>query len=39
MMCMKSSSEFWPIDALGFLMGFHISISPVGWRIRKLVRG
>jgi hypothetical protein len=39
MMCMKSRSEFWPVDALGFLMGFHVSIPPVGCRTRKLVRG
>jgi hypothetical protein len=39
MMCMKSSSEFWSFDALDFLMGFHISIPPVGCRTRKLVRG
>jgi hypothetical protein len=39
MMCMKSSSEFWSVDALDFLMGFHISIPPVGCRTRKLVRG
>jgi hypothetical protein len=38
-MCMESSSEFRPVDALGFLMGFHISITPVGCRTRKLVRG
>jgi hypothetical protein len=39
MMCMESSSELWPVDALGFLMGFHVSIPPVGCRNRKLVRG
>jgi hypothetical protein len=39
MMCMESSSELWPVDALKFLMGFHISIPPVGYRTRKLVRG
>jgi hypothetical protein len=39
MRCMESSSEFWPIDALGFLMGFNVSIPPVGCRIRKFVRG
>jgi hypothetical protein len=38
MMCMKSSSEFWPVDALRLLMGFHISIPPVGCRTRELVR-
>jgi hypothetical protein len=39
MMCMESSSKLWPVDALKFLMGFHISIPPVGYRTRKLVRG
>jgi hypothetical protein len=39
MRCMESSSEFWPIDSLGFLMGFNVSIPPVGCRIRKFVRG
>jgi hypothetical protein len=39
MMCMESSSEFRPVDAFGFLMGFHVSIPPVGCRTRKLVRG
>jgi hypothetical protein len=39
MMCTESSSEFRPVDALRFLMGFHVSIPPVGCRIRKLVRG
>jgi hypothetical protein len=39
MMCMKISSKFRPVDALGFLMGFHASIPPVGCRTRKLVRG
>jgi hypothetical protein len=38
-MCMESSSEFQPVDSLGFLMGFHISILPVGYRTRELVRG
>jgi hypothetical protein len=38
MMCTESSSEFWPVDALGFLMGFHVSIPPVCCRTRKLVR-
>jgi hypothetical protein len=32
MMCTESSSEFWPVDALRFLMGFHISIPLVGCR-------
>jgi hypothetical protein len=39
MMCTESSSKFRPFDALGFLMGFHISIPPVGCRTRELVRG
>jgi hypothetical protein len=39
MMCTESSSKFQPVDALGFLMGFHVSIPPVGCRTRKLVRG
>jgi hypothetical protein len=39
MMCIESSSEFQPVDALGFLLCFHISIAPVGCRTRKLVRG
>jgi hypothetical protein len=39
MMFTDSSSEFCPVDALGFLMGFHVSISPVGCRTRKLVKG
>jgi hypothetical protein len=39
MMCMKSSSKFWPVDALRFPMGFHVSIPPVSCRTRKLVRG
>jgi hypothetical protein len=39
MIYMKNSSEFWPVDALRFLMGFHISIPLVNSRIRELVRG
>jgi hypothetical protein len=39
MMCMESSSEFWLVDALGFLMGIHISIPPVDSMTKKLVRG
>jgi hypothetical protein len=39
MMCTESRSEFRLVDALGFLMGFHISIPPVSCRIRELVRG
>jgi hypothetical protein len=39
MMCTESSSELWLVDALGFLMGFHVGIPPVSCRIRKLVRG
>jgi hypothetical protein len=38
MMCMKSSSEFWPVDALRLLMGFHVSIPLVDYRTRELVR-
>jgi hypothetical protein len=38
MMCMEGSSEFQAIDALGFLMGFHVSIPPVSYRTGKLVR-
>jgi hypothetical protein len=37
-MCMKSGSELQPVDALRFLMGFHVSIPPFGCRTRKLVR-
>jgi hypothetical protein len=39
MMCTESSSKQRPIDALGFLVGFHISIPSVGCKTRKLVRG
>jgi hypothetical protein len=39
MTCTESSSELQPIDALRFLMGFHVSIPPVGCRTRKMVRG
>jgi hypothetical protein len=39
MMCTKRSSELRPVDALRFLMGFHVSIPPIGCRTRKLVRG
>jgi hypothetical protein len=39
MMCTESSFKLWPVNALGFLMGFHISIPPVGCRTRKLLRG
>jgi hypothetical protein len=38
-MCTQSSSEFRPVHALGFLMSFHVSIPPVGYRTRELVRG
>jgi hypothetical protein len=38
MMCMKSSSELWPVDALELLMDFNISIPPVGCRTKELVR-
>jgi hypothetical protein len=36
---MESSFELWTVDAFGFLMGFHISIPPVGCMTRELVRG
>jgi hypothetical protein len=36
---MKSSSELWPVDVLEFLMGLHVSISPVGYKTRELMRG
>jgi hypothetical protein len=39
MMCTESISKLQLVDALGFLMGFHVSIPPVGCRTRKLVRG
>jgi hypothetical protein len=39
MMCTESNSEFWLVDALGLLVGFHVSIPPVGGRTRELVRG
>jgi hypothetical protein len=32
MVCTESSSEFQPVDALGFLVGFNVSIPPVGYR-------
>jgi hypothetical protein len=38
MMCMESGSELRPVDALGFLMGFHVSMPLVGCRTRKLAR-
>jgi hypothetical protein len=38
MMCTKSNSELRLVDALGSLMGFHISIPPVGCMTRKLMR-
>jgi hypothetical protein len=38
-MCMESSPKFWLVDALGFLVGFHLSIPSLGCRIRELVRG
>jgi hypothetical protein len=37
-MCTKRTSEFRLIDALGFLIGFHISIPQVSCRTRELVR-
>jgi hypothetical protein len=39
MMGTKSSSKLWPVDALRFLKGFHISIPPVSYMTRELVRG
>jgi hypothetical protein len=39
MMYLKSSPKFWPVDALGLLVGLHISIPLVGYRARELVRG
>jgi hypothetical protein len=39
MMCTESGSELRPVDALRFLMSFHISIPPVSCTTRKLVRG
>jgi hypothetical protein len=39
MMCTENDIELWSVDALRFLMGFHISIPPVSCRTRKLVRG
>jgi hypothetical protein len=39
MMCTESNSEFQSVDALGFPMGFHVSIPLVGCRTRELVRG
>jgi hypothetical protein len=39
MMRMEKSSEFCPVDAFGFLMGFHVSIPPISYTTRKLVRG
>jgi hypothetical protein len=39
MMHMERSSEFRPVDPLGFLMGFHVRIASVGCRTRELVRG
>jgi hypothetical protein len=38
-MCMKTSSELWPVDAHRFLMSFHISIPLVSCRTRKFVTG
>jgi hypothetical protein len=38
-MCTESGSELQLVDALRFLMGFHVSISPVSCSTRKLVRG
>jgi hypothetical protein len=38
-MCMESSSIFQLVDALEFLMGFHVSTPPVGCRAKEVVRG
>jgi hypothetical protein len=38
-MCTESSSEFRPVVALRFPMGFNVSISPVGRKTKMLVRG
>jgi hypothetical protein len=35
MMCMESSSKFCPVDALGFLMGFHVHIPHVSCRTKN----
>jgi hypothetical protein len=39
MMWTESSSQLWPIDALRFLIGFHVSIPLVSYRTEQLVRG
>jgi hypothetical protein len=39
MTCTKGGSELQPVDSLRFLMGFHVSIPPVGCRTKKLVGG
>jgi hypothetical protein len=39
MMCTESSSEFQPVDTLGFLMDYYVSIPLVGCRTRNLERG
>jgi hypothetical protein len=39
MMCIENTSKFLPVDALGLLVVFHISIPSVGCRTRELVRG
>jgi hypothetical protein len=38
-MCTESNSEFRPVDALGLLIGFHVSIPPIGCRAKELLRG
>jgi hypothetical protein len=38
-MCTEINSELRSVDALGFLMGFYVSIPPVGYQTRELVRG
>jgi hypothetical protein len=39
MMCMESSSKLRAVDTVKFLVGFHVSIPPIGYKTRKLVRG
>jgi hypothetical protein len=39
MMCTKSRFELRPVDALMFLMGFHVSIPLVSCGSRELVSG
>jgi hypothetical protein len=39
MMCMESNSKLQPVDALRFLIGFHVSIPLVRCRTKKLMKG